>query len=280
MRCYSQREKIVLTKNTARFKRGEAYEADRKKLGGLVSLGILTLTLTACTGSQEEINETVANNLYSTTTSTMETLVAYDNATMEQAIEENPNMDDFTKSAFQAWMDSSEELGVYIGFEDVDPSEAVRKDGSNYVVDLEAEFENGTADVQMVYDSKLNADSIGFSMQYTMGEKMQDAAMNAVVGLGTVFIVLFFLVFVISLFKYIPGLVDSFGKKKTETPAPAPVSAAPAPAVVPAAEEEEVLTDDLELVAVIAAAIAASENTSPDSFVVRSIRKSKKNNWR
>ena len=83
-----------------------------KKLGGLVSLGILTFTLTACTGSQEEINETVANNLYSTTTSTMETLVAYDNATMEQAIEENPNMDDFTRSAFQAWMDSSEELGV------------------------------------------------------------------------------------------------------------------------------------------------------------------------
>ena len=185
-----------------------------KKLGGLVSLGILTFTLTACTGSQEEINETVANNLYSTTTSTMETLVAYDNATMEQAIEENPNMDDFTRSAFQSWMDSSEELGAYIGFEDVEPSEAVSKDGSNYVVDLEAEFENGTADVQMVYDSKLNADSIGFSMQYSMGQKMQDAAMNAVVGLGTVFIVLFFLVFVIALFKYIPGLVDSFGKRK------------------------------------------------------------------
>ena len=59
-----------------------------KKLGGLVSLGILTLSMTGCMGSQEEINETVMNNLYSTTTSTMETLVAYDNATMEQAIEE------------------------------------------------------------------------------------------------------------------------------------------------------------------------------------------------
>lgn len=250
-----------------------------KKLGGLVSLGILTLTLTACTGSQEEINETVANNLYSTTTSTMETLVAYDNATMEQAIEENPNMDDFTRSAFQSWMDSSEELGAYIGFEDIDPSEAVSKDGSNYVVDLEAEFENGTADVQMVYDSKLNADSIGFSMQYTMAEKMQSAAMNAVVGLGTVFIVLFFLIFIISLFKYIPGLVESFGKKKTEAPEPVPVAPVPVTAAVPV-QEEEPLTDDLELVAVIAAAIAASENTSPDSFVVRSIRKSKKNNWR
>ena len=39
-------------------------------------------------------------------------------------------------------------------------------------------------------------------------------------------------------------------------------------------EKEEDVTDDLELVAVIAAAIAASEGqTSTDGFVVRSIRK-------
>jgi Na+-transporting methylmalonyl-CoA/oxaloacetate decarboxylase gamma subunit len=37
--------------------------------------------------------------------------------------------------------------------------------------------------------------------------------------------------------------------------------------------EAEILSDDKELIAVIAAAIAASENTSTDSFVVRSIRR-------
>ena len=59
----------------------------------------------------------------------------------------------------------------------------------------------------------------------------------------------------------------------------APEQAKPAPVVaVPEVEEEEVI-DDGELIAVIAAAIAASENTSTDSFVVRSIRKSKKGNW-
>ena len=36
---------------------------------------------------------------------------------------------------------------------------------------------------------------------------------------------------------------------------------------------------DLELVAVITAAIAASENTSGDGFVVRSIKKANKRNW-
>ena len=50
-------------------------------------------------------------------------------------------------------------------------------------------------------------------------------------------------------------------EEKAETPAPA------APVV------EETLTDDLELVAVISAAIAATEGTTTDSFVVRSIHR-------
>ena len=65
-------------------------------------------------------------------------------------------------------------------------------------------------------------------------------------------------------------------------PAAAPVAApkaAPAPAPVQAPAEED-LTDDLELVAVISAAIAASENTSTDSFVVRSIKKVNRSTWR
>ena len=38
-------------------------------------------------------------------------------------------------------------------------------------------------------------------------------------------------------------------------------------------QREEQLTDDLELVAVISAAVAASTGASADSFVVRSIRR-------
>ena len=59
-------------------------------------------------------------------------------------------------------------------------------------------------------------------------------------------------------------------------------AAAPAPAPAPAEEEqEEELADDGELVAVIAAAIAAYEgSTSTDGFVVRSIKRSKTNKWK
>lgn len=44
--------------------------------------------------------------------------------------------------------------------------------------------------------------------------------------------------------------------------------------------EREELIDDLELVAVISAAIAASTGTSPDEFIVRSIKRAKwTNRW-
>ena len=42
---------------------------------------------------------------------------------------------------------------------------------------------------------------------------------------------------------------------------------------------EETVTDDLELIAVITAAIAAQEGTSTDGFVVRSIRRRPSNKW-
>ena len=58
-------------------------------------------------------------------------------------------------------------------------------------------------------------------------------------------------------------------QKKTEKPVAAPAPAA-APAAVAAPVQE---TDDLELVAVIAAAIAASENVPVDSFRVRTIKR-------
>ena len=84
---------------------------------------------------------------------------------------------------------------------------------------------------------------------------------------------------IISGFVYIPKIQASFGgKKKTaETTQEAPKAAAPAAPVV---ESEEELSDDLELVAVIAAAIAASEGAaSTDGFVVRSIRRANTNKW-
>lgn len=101
---------------------------------------------------------------------------------------------------------------------------------------------------------------------------MKQAGLNTLMGIGIVFLMLVFLSLVISQFKHISKLEARYAKK--EEKAEASVPAAP----VQAAEEE--LVDDGELVAVIAAAIAASENTSTDSFVVRSIKKSNARRWK
>ena len=107
---------------------------------------------------------------------------------------------------------------------------------------------------------------------------ISDAGINTVICLVVVFAVLIFISFLISLFKYIPKLEAALSKKdkKTELAENAVVNTV---SQIEVKEEEEELSDDLELVAVITAAIAASAGTSTDGFVVRSIRRSNNSRW-
>ena len=165
---------------------------------------------------------------------------------------------------------SREELGEKKG--DIDEKDiTVEYSDDQYTVVVPVSFEKNKANFTYVFDKSGTPTSLTVDVNYTLAQNMEKAAMNTVMGLGTVFVILVFLIFVISLFKYIPGLVE--GKKKESKPAPA--AAAPAPVAAPVAEPAvEDVTDDGELIAVIAAAIAASEGkTSTDGFVVRSIRK-------
>lgn len=103
-----------------------------------------------------------------------------------------------------------------------------------------------------------------------LGDKMTTAALNTVIGICTVFAVLIIIIGVISLFRFIPMIQDRLTKKTSAVQE----SADSAVAQIVQAEEDEEVSDDLELVAVIAAAIATSEGAaSTDGFVVRSIRK-------
>lgn len=108
-------------------------------------------------------------------------------------------------------------------------------------------------------------------------EKLGEALVHTVIGMGTVFIILIIISLIIYLFKYIPKVQEWFAARKAKD-----LPAAPAP-VAPAAEPEAVQedeTDETELVAVITAAVAAAmgkENS--DGFIVRSIRRSKGNRW-
>ena len=186
-----------------------------KKLGSLAAAGILALSLAGCGAEKESINQKVQQNLFDSSVSTMETLVSYDNASMEQAIEENPNMDDFTKAAFTSWIDNSEELGAYLGMKGEQTAEnTVKLDSHKYVVTLKAEFENRDAVVELVYDSKLTPESVGFSPNYTMGEKNAVCSSQYSNRYCNCIFILLFLSFVISLMKYIPKLEAALTKKE------------------------------------------------------------------
>ena len=112
-------------------------------------------------------------------------------------------------------------------------------------------------------------------------DAMAEATVNTIIGITVVFLALLFISFVISLFKYINKFEQKLADKKVAkiaAPAPKP-EPAPAPAPVVEAAPE---MDDLELIAVITAAIHAYEeaqgNDVPGDLVVRSIKK-RNNRW-
>ena len=109
-------------------------------------------------------------------------------------------------------------------------------------------------------------------------DAMAEATVNTIIGISVVFLALLFISFVISLFKYINKFEQKLANKNA-----APVTpAAPAPSTPDPAPEEEIPVDDLELIAVITAAIHAYEeeqgNVVEGDLVVRSIKK-RNNRW-
>ena len=147
-------------------------------------------------------------------------------------------------------------------------------------VRVPAKFEKSNGVVTFVFNYVKAQDGMmpaymTVTAEETFASNMKGAGINTVMGVGIVFVTLIFLIFIISLFKYVNVIGDKIAKK--EAPAAKPAASAAAPKAAPVVEED--LTDDLELVAVISAAIAASENTSTDSFVVRSIKKVNRNKW-
>lgn len=105
-------------------------------------------------------------------------------------------------------------------------------------------------------------------------DSVKNAALNTIMGICIVVLMLTLISFIISLFKFIPKLQDRFLKKKKAFVAADTADKVEDKVVTQIIEKEE-LSDDTELVAVITAAICAATGASGDSFVVRSIRKSR-----
>lgn len=236
-----------------------------------VLLAIVCMTSLAACGSKVEVSP-VDEATQSYLEGQMDSLLATLGGMSAEELKMYEEVDDtFTVAAVTNFEGVMEELGAYKGID----STEIEVDEKEYTVTSVVQYEQRTAIVTLMLDFKSQSftpKSITFDAQYSMGETLQRAGLNTLMGVGIVFCVLLFLCFLISMFKFVSKLSGEDKKEQKKAPAPA------APVVTAAAPAEE--TDDLELVAVIAAAIAAAENTSTDSFVVRSIKKVNKSKWR
>lgn len=156
----------------------------------------------------------------------------------------------------------------------------VTKSGKTTTADVNLVFTNKDKETQditfeIVYESwNMEVSGITINPVQTMGQKMANAGMNTLISMAIVFAVLVLICLIIYAFNIFP-YIEKKKKEKAEKKAALNANINEVPQASnesqPAVEEE--LTDDYELVAVIAAAIAASEGCQTSDFVVRSINR-------
>ena len=239
-----------------------------KSLLAMICVLALTLTMSVCAFAADEVTDDEVANYKSAAETLISQIAGFSDEEIETYLAQN---DAFTTATMESWKGVKDELGAYSSI----VSQDVEKDGDVVTISTVALFEKAKADVVLMLDlGQQMYTSMTYSVQYSLAANMQRAGMNTLMGIGIVFLMLVFLSFVIGLFKYIEKF-QNVGKKKAAEEAPK-AEEAPAPAIAQSEAADEDFADDLELVAVISAAIAAYENTSGDSFVVRSIKKSNK----
>lgn len=148
-------------------------------------------------------------------------------------------------------------------------------DGNQIIVEVEiiGEKKNATAEVIFSNDMFYVLESASLNPVSTVGELMGNAALNTLIGMGTVFVILILISAIISCFKLIPVIQDKMKGSRQKAVVETKETDS-GKAVVKAPVQAESAEDDLELAAVIAAAIAAYEGAgSADGYVVRSIRR-------
>ncbi len=171
-----------------------------------------------------------------------------------------------------------------LGYGEITGSTAVVDDKQIVVtVYVDGTKQDATAEIVLSNDKFLILQSASLNKVSTFNDAMAKAGMNTLLGMGSVFAVLILISLIISCFSIIPKMQARAEKRKADKAAKKAAKsgtseAAIENAVAQIAKQEEVAAeaeaDDTELIAVIAAAIAASEGaTSTDGFVVRSIKR-------
>ena len=240
-------------------------------LSMLTCLGLMTACGSAQDSSQAADEAASEATYRSNIEQLLGQIVALDDATIDSYLESGQLQEGLYQS-LSSWKEMKGELG---DFQEVTDGEVtIDDDQTTVVLNINCSKREGTYTVTIDSEGQLVSGS--FDKVYTTGEIFKKAALNTLMGMGTVFAVLIFISFIISLFKYIPDIQAKF-TKKAETQ----VVAEPAAEEPVYQEPADELVDDGQLVAVITAAICASmasegKPVSKDTLIVKSIRRSRK----
>ncbi len=184
-------------------------------------------------------------------------------------------------SGYDSWYKAVNDLGynsIETLMDDInvtDVTYSVDKDGK-LVVDATITGTKHTAVMEYYMSNRAELTDLGVTLNKSTGEKLENAGLNTLLGMGMAFSILILISLIISLFPVLLG----GNKKKKETVKT--ISEQAMDNTINQIAEQEDLSSDAELVAVIAAAIAAYEGSASaggDGFRVRSIRKVN-NNWK
>ncbi len=247
----------------------------KKKLCLIVSLCLLLLGLSACGEDPKKMdyNGKSYDDLKSMSENLAQSLTEFTDEQIDEGIAYYEQYGDTViVGLMKQWKEIKTDVGDFVKLGEL----SVDKSGKTLTTSQFMDFTGRDLTLTCVYNYlDMQVTSVTLDENYSLGEKMQKAAMNTLMGLGTVFMILILISLVIYGFKVIPYLEQKAKAKNAPIPEPAPVQAAPVPMATqePASEPQQ---DDAELVAVIAAAIAAFEGTAAaDGFVVRSIKRRK-----
>lgn len=257
----------------------------KKKLSWMLCICLCALFLAACGTDPRKVdyNGVSYDQLESFATQTWEGIQSVPVDQAQAMVEQLDAMSDRERDSvmeayegldqqyvmLKGWVSIAGQVGEYEGLGDF----SVTRSGKTTTTEQELLFSQRPAVLTVVYKNlTMEVETVTIDLVYSTGEKMGKAALNTVMGMGTVFVMLILISLIISCFRVIPVLEKKAAARKEE-------KAARKQGQVQVLVEKPVMmepvseTDDLELVAVIAAAIAAATGQPADGFVVRSIKR-------
>ncbi|MEG0962929.1 MAG: OadG family protein [Lachnospiraceae bacterium] len=230
----------------------------KKKISLIIGMCLIVLGLTAC-GQADPTKVDYNGYTYQQLQDGCQKMAtALESLSSEELQQYKTAEDELMVNLVTRWEEARTDVGDFAGMGEF----KITKSGKTLTCEQEIKYEQRPVILTYVYNAKsMELEDVTVDQVKTLGEKMENAALNTLLGMGTVFAVLILISLIISCFRIFPYL-----EKKKQAKNVAEVETAPVTAIL----EQQ---DDLELAAVIAAAVAASTGTSTEDFVVRSIKR-------